>query len=608
MLTDVSRGLRFAKGCYLYGHYSECVSWCERLTKDLERQEDRNIANNLLGKANFQIYRKIQFQLKKMNQLQLQFSPEYQAQHKRCYEIAKSAIFSLGTALDQNFLDPLSKEDERRMLDLALLDYITQARTDPGRCLLCLQKRKLCKSHYFPKAVLERFSRGVATPSDLKIFRPSAEYRGPSKSAKEMVYSMFCTKCENFLSTHGETQFRPQFFSQIYNEADPVQSTAEQEIEYGEWLYQFCLGIIFRGLAISYDEQFINCDKLYGLFQRCRELLRRITPKEFPHLSSTPPDPIQIAILINPSEARAAEDDQYPHMTKVLNSLLNYIYVQGPLDSDTISRPHKLHCFLVHFGMINILVPINVAECKAMSSEHFIDPKGGTYTVPADEDRGKKIPKGMWKSFQCQAVISEKEVIEWPEKLAKDIERKEYREPSEALQKLFRFVESNRKAMKAQGGHILPSPIPDVVKVINFLPDQFLVRPSYDPSSVRLPPGHKILVHRNFELSKDIGETLFLAVGSQKPYSREKPYVIYHRYEPGLQLHTGFFVSPMDVVAQEFLVDTWPKMLKERGEWEVIENILSVCHAVLPQVFDEKGIVNCTSLLKRVQLHMETPR
>lgn len=597
-----------AKGCYLYGHYLESVGWCERITKQTTEQENQNTAKFLSGKAKFHVYQKIQLQLKRQSRLQLQFTPEYQAQHKQCYQTAKSVISSLGAALDTSSFDPMLEADERKMLDLALLDYITQARLDPGRCLLCLRKSKLCNSHYFPKSLLECFIRGVATPSNLKVLRPSVEYRGQSKSPKEMVYSMLCASCENFLSKHGESQFRPEFFSQIYDEENPTRSTSRQEIRYGEWLYNFCIGLIFRGIAISYDDQFINCDELYDLFQRCRHLLHGIAPQEFPGLTSTPPEPIQVAILVNPSCGRAVEDSQYPHMTKVLNSLLKYIHVQGPLDSDVISRPHRLHGFIVHFGMINVLVPINPSESKSIPSENFVDPKGGVFIMAADEERGKAIPKGIWKSFQCQAVSSENEILEWPENLAKDIERKEFREPPEVLKKLYRFVESNEEANKALTEHILPSPIPEVVKVINFLPDQFFVRPTHDPSSVHLPPGHAVLVHRNFELAPNVSESLFLAVGTQKPYSLEKPYVIYHRYEPGLQLNTGFFVSTMDLVAQDFLLDTWPKMLKERAEWEVIENILSVCHAVLPTLFEEKGIVNCTSLLMHARHHLQTSR
>lgn len=605
ILADMSKYLRLAKGCYLYGHYYECVGWCERIAEQSTEQAHKTTAKLLSGKSEFHIYRKMQFQLKRQSQLQLQFTSEYHVQHKRCYQIAKSVIVSLGAALDQN---SLSEADERKMLDLTLLDYMTQARLDSGRCLLCLQKRKLCNSHYFPKSLLECFIKGVPTPSNLKVLRPSIEYRGQSKSPKEMVYSMFCNSCENFISKHGESQFRPKFFSQIYDEENPARSATRQEIKYGEWLYYFCLGIIFRGLAISYDEQFINCDKLYSLFQRCRELLCSIAPKEFPHLTSTSPEPIKVAILVNPSHARPMEDSEYPHMTKVLNSLLKYTYVQCPLDSDVISRPHQLHGFMVHFGMINVLVPINPVESKAISNESFVNLNGGVFTVRADEARGKIIPKGIWKSFQCQAVCSENEILEFPDKLAKDIERKEFREPSEVLMKLYRFVDCNKEANEALMRHILASPVPEVAKVINFLPDRFFVRPLHDPSSVHLPPGHAVLVHRNYEIGPNVGETLFLVVGTQKPYPVEKPYVIYHRYEPGLRLNTGFFISSVDLVAQEFLLDTWPKMLKERAEWEVIENILSVCHAILPKLLEEKGIVNCTSLLKHAQHHTENLR
>ena len=62
-------------------------------------------------------------------------------------------------------------------------------------------------------------------------------------------------------------------------------------------------------------------------------------------------------------------------------------------------------------------------------------------------------------------------------------------------------------------------------------------------------------------------------------------------------------MSPDDLSAQDFLPDVWPKELKERLEWSLIENARSVCHRMLPQVLEVKGILNCAALLKRVRSH-----
>ena len=610
VLLDVSQYLQYAKGSYIYAHYSECQEVCENVLQSISNtQGDKDKAKYFLGKAFFKIYQKFNFQLRTMRQLQLQFTQEYQELHKRCCEMMKSTIGLLGAALDHGIFDHQGKDEGFTMLNLALIDYIKEAK-DPGRCLLCLQKQKLRNSHYFPKSLLDDFSRGAVTPTDRKIFRPSIDFRGVDKSPKEMVYSMFCFTCENHFGRYGETQFHPQFFSQIYDDRDLSHTTSELDIEYGEWLYQFCIGVLFRGIIVSFKNIFINNSQLFELFQTFRKIICSFSPQTFPPFCLSSCDTVPVAVFINPPEPRP-EDCQYPFMMKVLNSILNYVYIQGPLYSDSISRPHRIHCLMVHFGMISIVVPVDLYEFKNVPHENLIDPSGGIFHVPSIVDRATNIPKGIWKAFQCMAVGSENDFLGWPEKARLAFEKKNLQQPTESAKQLFRLVESREKLVDALKSNITPSIIPNISKQANFLPDQFLIGPSHSPSSVFLPPGHKILVHRNFPCDperNDTGETLFLAVGKNKPYSLDKPYVIYHYFEPGLQLDAGFFVSPADLSAQDFLPDVWPKELNERVEWTLIENARSVCHKMLPQVLEVKGILNCAALLKRVQSHCQSFR
>lgn len=602
MPADESTSLKYAEACYLYAHYSECVSVCEKLVKIMSTQEDINRMKYLLGKANFRMYQKLKFLLEKQRRLELQHTQEYQELHLKCYQLVKSTIGLLGTALDNGFLNTDKKED-LKMLDMAMLDYITQAKGDCGRCLLCHQKQKLRKSHYFPKALLEAFSKGASRPLDRKIFRHSHDYYGPSKSARELHYQMFCSNCENIFSKHGETQFHPQFFLKIYDELNPKQPTASQDIEYGEWLYQFCIGLIFRGLAVNHSDKYINSDEVYNLFHKCRELLRHINPQIFPHIESSSPDNIRVAILMNPSEALDEDSHMHPSMSKVLSSeIMKYMDIQCALDNDVISHPHQLHAFLVHFGMINVLVSVKPGELTNVSNEYMINPKGGNFPVPADDKRRAKLPKGIWKSFQIEAIGCEENFLQLPDRVARDFRSKKIQQPSEVHQTLYPILKSQMKAAEALA-HVKPSPFPEAVKTANFLPDMFIIRPSHAPSSVSLPSGHRILVHRNYNLGEGIGNTLFLAVGNDEQHPLDKPYVLYHHYEPGLQLHYGSFVSPFNLEAQESLLDRKPKTMLKGIEFDIVENFRSVCRIKLPQILGEKGITNCMSLLKRIQSH-----
>lgn len=600
-LLDDSRSLKYAEACYCYAHYSECVSLCEKLVKTLSSEEDKNKTKYLMGRAHFYMYQKMTFHLKKQSRAELQHTQEYQELHKKCYQTAKSVIGLLGNALENGLLLP----EELIMLDMAMLDYITSAKGNCGRCLLCHQKQKLRKSHFFPRALLETFSKGASKPLDHRIFRHSNDYYGPSKSARELYYEMFCSSCENVLSKHGETQFLPQFFLKIYDQSNPEQPTAPQNIEYGGWLYQFCIGLIFRGLAVQYSDIYINSDEVYNLFHKCRGFLRHLNPQEFPHSESSPPENITVAVLVNPSEAL---EDTQPNMKKVLTSeIMSYMNIQSALDDDTISRPHQLHAFVVHFGMINVLVSIEPGGLD-VSSEYIINPKGGSFPVPADKERGLKLPKGIWKAYQINAAKNEIRDIQIPDKVARDYEGKKILKPSELHQALFPIIESHTKAAETSLTHVMPSSLPEVIKIANFVPDQFIIRPPWAPTSISLPAGHRILVHRNYNLGRGIGDTLFLAVGSDDSYSLDKPYALYHHYEPGLQLNYGNFVSPFNMEAQESLLDRKPKTILKGTEFDIVQNFQSICRIMLPQILSEKGIANCMSLLKRIQSHNHNKR
>jgi len=623
-IGDVEKLLKYAENCYQHSHFEECMQVSTKIIKKDNKDKHSYTARCFVGKSKFHIYQKLQFQLKRMRRLQQKFTQEYQLLHKECYELARSAIDLLGQALDNAVLNPFQDSKEMRMLDLLLMDYVVEEGKDTGRCFLCLQKCKLRKSHYFPKSLLDEFTEGAVAPSDRKIFNLSSGFanHGVSKSSRQMVLSLFCNNCEGHFARYGETQFKPQFFQKIYDKAEPSRYTIEQKIHYKEWLYQFCVGVVFRGIIVNYDDICLNSSQLLLLLQQCRQIICSFSPKSFPFPFCSPEslDKLQVAIFINPSEARP-EDYQYPYMVKVLNTVLEYMHLQCPLYSDVLSRPHHAHCFMIHFGMINIVVPVESSEFFGVPNDNLVSPKGGVFLVPADKERADILPQGIWKNFQCLAMASESEMLVKAERDVQAFEAKKLHEPNEATKKTFRLYESSKKAFAVFAEQILKLPVSEsscnttasptntsgVVRRFDFLPDQFVVRPPYSPSSIHLPQGHTILIHKNY-YSDDMmesGMTLFLAVGDKTPYSLQKPYLIYHHYENNISISVGFFVSPVDLTAQDFLPDLWTKELKETLEWNVIESIRKVCHEFLTEMLQIKGILNCSSLLKRVQSHKQ---
>lgn len=72
---------------------------------------------------------------------------------------------------------------------------------------------------------------------------------------------MFCRKCEDTLSSKGEAQFIPHIFDRIYDPSDPLKPRREQHLECENWLYHFCVGLIFQNL-LWFDNMFLNDDEI----------------------------------------------------------------------------------------------------------------------------------------------------------------------------------------------------------------------------------------------------------------------------------------------------------------------------------------------------------
>ena len=556
-----------------------------------------NQALLLLGKANFHLYRKMHFEIQKEKRLQQYYTASYQAKHRQCYEKAKIVIGKLGAAMDANFLE--MKEEEMKMLDIAMIDYL-QETNKLERCLLCQKHAKLMKSHYFPKSLLKDFCSGLESADDQKVLIPKhgyKTYQGTSKSPKEITYFMFCHDCEQFLSKHGETQFRPEFFSRIYDPTNPLQRKAKQPIEYGNWLYEFCLGIILRGLAVFRKDCLFNNEQIHQLFQKCRHFLLNPDSKGL--------DSPTIALFISPPEATPEISGGALNPGSV-QAFVQYWHLCIRLDGLRQHGPPQLHSFVVHFAEINIVAVLNEKDVQDIPKECLIMRGGGTYVVPDDESRWQKTPKGIIKGLQRVAKEVDDVYLGLGVKFQEQYEKKKERfhDVPGHVKETF-LISTQGKSEEATHEHQqLPQnmrPLSHPVYV-NLLPEQFMVRPPHDKSSVHLPNEHHILLHANLESSDRSGDTIFLCIGKGDSYTLDKPYVIHHHYEPNIQTHIGYFVSPTDLSAQDFLPDKWPKRsLQENLKSRFITNSRSECPDILQKILGAKGFINLTSLLKHFQ-------
>ena len=587
--AEPSLCLEFARGCYTYGYHLECEELCKRLEKQHVTEHERNQASILLGKANFHLYQRERYELKQAKELQQQHTAEYQVKHTKCYNKAKIVIALLGTALDKGLID--NEEEELRMLDVAMMDLL-QETNKLDRCLLCQRKTRLLKSHYFPRCLLKDFCSGLESADDQRVLVPTYNPQCVPKSPKEVVFFMFCRDCEQFLSKHGENQFRTEFFSRIYDPTNPLQRTAEQCIEYDEWLYEFCLGIILRGLAVYHRDYFFNGDKIHELFQTCRKFL--LSPK------STCQKNLTIALIMSPLEKSLGRDELDIPSRVTVHAFVQYLHLFYGLDGVRQFGPLWFHSFVVHFAEINIVAVVNEKDVQHIPEKCLITRKKGIYIVPDEKTRQHTTPRGIIKGIQQVAKSITEFQLQLGSRFLEEFEKKKQAHKVHAvpnhLKETFLIAPFSKDTSADHTPNLeepLKTPLPLLVDV---LPEQFVVR----PPSINLPQGHRILIHENLSSSNDTGNLLFIAIGNCASYSLDRPYVIHHHYEPNVVINMGYFISPSDCSVQEFLLDKFPKeALKDAAKSKFMKHVQSQLPQLLPQVVQARGFINFLSLLKR---------
>jgi len=576
--------LNYAGSLYKYGYYTECLNTCEMIADSDLTTEQQHYKTKTRGKANFQIYRKEQYQLEKQADLRKIYSKSGQIQYKECYQKAKATISQLGAACDNGLLET---DEELQMLDIAMIDYMLSTNS-LDRCLLCRKKAKLQKSHYFPKALLEEFCQGFSAPTNLKILRPSASHTGSDMSPKEFTFLMLCSSCELLLNKYGESQFYLQFFKQIYDTNVPSSVKGKQIIKYDEWLYFFCIGIIFRIIAVYHNEQFFNKNELLDLFRICRELLLSI-----PHIADCPHKP-NVAILLSPQDA----ENGPMSMTQALNPIASYLMIP-----DFSFYSSMLQCIVIRIGIINIVYVLDGGRHDTpIPEEYFINPNGGLYHVLGAHFRQAKIPANIWRVFELIAIQKTENYLNWPSKAADSLAKKKLQKPLEEAQDMFQ-LETNGNDQpshrEAATYHIRPSPDVSVPIVLNFLPEEFIISPTYDKSQLFLPDNHKVVFHATNKVNS-LEITVFLVVGLGSPYSFNKPYVIYHSSSPGMQFSVGFFISAENFTVLELLPDKKPKLLLRDTHIRSVEEAKLAIPTIMNDAFTDKGVDSYGSLIAQL--------
>lgn len=539
---------------YQQRRYQECVYVCGSIhcSEGTTNYTDENLnrVKLIMGKSLYLIHKNAKkFRTIKKTQPFVDIKQEF--------TYAERAVRTLGPLVDNGCID----NEGRQYLDIAMADYIRETNNLKGcqRCLLCHSWKKLQSSHIVPNFILSRFAEGMkrsVSKKDYIIKGTSSEEQ--QKSPRQASWYMLCKDCELKLSSAGESPFAKDFFQKVYQKADPLSPTKEHDIAYSEWLYQFAVSIIFRGLAINPKGMsgFLNEEEVYEIFTQCRDIIL--------HPDKLPINHPQIAIFINPLSPAVVDSGVASTLHRVLN-MPSFMYLAENEEKLGHTRiPRIANFFLAHLGMLNIVVSFPGGDF-CLPAKFCINTHSGNFTVPEEDQRLELLPQPVWESLNLVAEELEVQEMKITHHRLQGCKIYESRpavpEMEEKLFGLSRAKQNDIELVKKMG--FQPSSDPCFPKKFNLLPPNIAVqRQNVHSGCLKLPENHKLLLHHTLEKDDDhnIGVTFFLCSSSDADNQFQgRLYVVIHRYMPGLHLNVGFFVSTKDLFPEEVLPDRNPK-------------------------------------------------
>ena len=635
----------YMEQCCKYGRYQECLN-CYRITFGKAPVSDSfNKAKYFTGKSCFYLYRE--------KQRQLQFVSLPTAEMYRYRDSYCALMFEAVKLLSVSYDVRLLPEQEKWMLDRAMIDYVhaTNNLKECMRCLLCLKKsRDIRRSHYCPRKILERFTSGCYMPDNMKALLSLHEGNVTScDTPKIKTLFMFCSSCEDLLSQHGESQFLPKFFDNLYDITDlkdttvststttdnnasqdsskdgashvklssnnsmiptdsvaagpdvkmdtavstsasirssePLHLSQSKDIIYDRWLYMFCIGVIFRGIAYMSKKSYVNSNELYNLFVKCRECLLKA-----PNIDNIENLPV-VEVLISPSSPNPG-DEKYGFIHSAMRMLYQFTIGITNLQNGVFSFPQEVHFVLAQIGIINILVKLPPSCDIPAPPGCVIDSSKGVhiYHIPASEERRSLCYQGIWEVIRSTA---QELLAAWWQRPTEFYPQETHKPPDDVMD-LYDIEPSGFTDLHASDGKILAAqPGSLAPTTLDFLPEGFHLDSSLH--TVRFPEGHKVVAHKCFhdELTKTM---YFIAIGQTGAYNVNKPYVVVHFSAPGMLIKVGFFIDSKELLALDFLPDKKTREMLE--DVKVIEEIKSDLHNKLLLVLQEKGFSSLIPLLE----------
>lgn len=565
----------YAQGCYQYRKYAECIQLASLYTESSD-DTTKLRAKTVKGRALYYLYLR---ELKLLSKASL--SPrEFVAASDPCFQKAKQAIsaLSLTMSLGKDIQGICNEEDEKK-LDFILLDYI-QTSNDPNlqHCILCHGRKKLMKSHIWPRSVLKLLVKFkcIEPPQTGKIFSASWKGYGNLFGPRELIFSLLCHDCEELLSASCEQAFVSEFFERLYDTQDREKLSEEMYIKYSDKLYRFCLSILFRALPITRPSvtSFGNSDDIYKIFSLCRQYLLK---EEVPSSTSLP----AVAILMLPT-ALPPKSRHSSFIKHILHSAGISVISTLSLISGQTSVLGRGRFFLGSVGIVSILVSLDSMSRLPVPPECIIDPNGGTYHVQSDVRRFHRLPMGMWLELDKLARNYEANILQVPVGVAQHPKSQEWiREDFKHLD----LAALKRTATTKQTN-------------IRYLPKGFFLENEIAADALSLPSTHHLIVHMYVHTSEEENVLLILAVGTEAPYSIQSPYVIIQLSAPNYTISLGYFISKSNLTIESPLIGSDNKELLPLIEAEF--GTKKIVNRELPKLMKKKGFLSWKSFFFRI--------
>jgi len=541
--------LELIEHCYKSDLYNKCIDLSCSVT---------SLPQALLLKAKclYHLYRKEQEYL---NRHYSTFNQQVANEKMNiCYSKTEECIRLLSSLLDSNDID----SEGSRILDQSMLDYIhrTNKLNKLRRCLLCRRRHDLKRSHLWPKSFLKRYHSCTSSSTSSRVYVSCASHliSPKEKSPGELTYWMLCGKCEQRLSQNGEDKFTTELFDVICSNTNDGSDTF---VSYGPWLYDFVVGMLFRGFIF-----FDLTSEFYPIFLHCRHHLLSL-PVKYTEVKHNPADsqqdPNQIAsesslksflslfMLINPSNL----DIKHPRKSMLTRALFDAGSVKlshFSLNTGKRDFSGQKHFIVIRLANLNCILKLNGSVDYRPQLGSVVSPEGGKMFVPSEKNRWEYIPEALWITIDDVAEMIEATTLRhylykvssgtW--KPSDSLEMQQVPSLSEKESDKEREMhtilkESSSTAYSSFISRFLQQAQPS----LSFLPKGFKLiqkHPRTHKPYLQLPDSHAILCHVTSCL-KEANLTQFLVAHCEG--GATKLYVIIVENIQGVQLAYGAYIE-----------------------------------------------------------------